>query len=1027
MIFFITFLVLMTKNAHFRGGWTSTPGVVRPNLRSMIYNKMALKIKPELLKEPSKVKDALLSAYVSLSPIEQRIYDSFGLGKKLQQLEPEEQWQAFLKLPYRRKRLRLAEGYDGGQPAQMLQPIISQPPPPDDDVQFRMASRVIKDEPDEFDFPFPPDEDMSPPPDDDDDDMPALESQSSSSSSSSSSSPPPDDGGDGGGDGGGPFPPSPGTGAIGLQAINQQQNIFNVEVPIRKRSPDPEPVVIYSGGGPSPPPPGPSAIGLQAISNRQNIFDVPVPVRRPRPDPVLISSSDRKDPPPPGAGAAALRVISQLPEGTIHVSYVQNRSPSPVIITEENGSPPSSPPPMANGTYSVPEAVADQIPSEMEVELLESEDLADVSVNNPEEVEREIQDELNRVPEIVERCEPEGCETVTFQSDKEKRCWILLSKLAEASRNQVLRIIRVYKKIISIMTEPDPDIQRLYVGNRRLYSREGEDITPNLNPAEQGTYIRDIILLISGAGVGGVVTYETLMWVLPRIMDAVVRCHEFLLTVPDLAEELMYSLADLIIKCLLALKVPIFYTGIVAGSYLGMFALVVGEYTLTQRIIITGTEVFSQRYPVITAIWFLPLETAAIFFKLLVVAPIKGVAALCIYTRPFWRKVLEAIIKGSRATLTTLLEMCSKIYLFLSSCDWKGNAGVIKNYFLGICLLALIFIAGKLLVKLRIPLRVGSSMPLFIIMSVVLSTVAMGSIIMLLDSGASEPIPQWQLIQQQQQQRQDEEGEIIFNLTDSARTAVANRRLVKEEVPNPLSFTYPVPIAVPVVKPEPESVVVFPPVPVVKPEPEPIYPGLRRRQPIMKPEPEPVVVFPPVPAELEGQQQLAKSESIARRFIRGVIRGTSAVGRGVIGLGRGIMDYLWRNDPDEARRVVEEPQRMNNAEQAIIETRLKDFDDFVMKVSKSVPNSSFFFTSANVQMIRNRIMRGETYGDAQYRANDDTYLRNMGLPPYVWFQDPQRGARWGRTIKTRAREFAPYLTPEEAAANTDLSNALYQF
>ena len=1012
----------MTKNARFCGGWTSTPGVVRPNLRSMIFNKMALKIKPDLLKEPSKVKDALLSAYVSLSPIEQRIYDSFGLGKKLQQLEPEEQWQAFLKLPYRRKRLRFAEGYDGGQPGQMLQPIISQPPlppsypviyqPPDDDVQFRMESLNVKDEPFDYPYiPFPPDEDMSPPPDDDDDDddMPALESQSSSSSYS----PPPDDdddGGGGGGGGGGPSPPPLGPGANGLQAINQQ-NIFNVEVPIRKRSPDPEPVVISSGDGPSPPPPGPGANGYHVISERQNIFDVPVPVRRPRPDPVLISSSDRKDPPPPpGAGAAALRVISQLPEGTIHVSYVQNRSPSPVIMTVENGSPPSSPPPMANGTYSVPEAVADQIPSEMVVELLESEDLADVSVNNPEEVEREIQEELNRAPEIVERCEPEGCETVTFQSDKEKRCWILLSKLAEASRNQVIRIIRVYKKIISIMTEPDPDIQRLYVGNRRLYSREREDITPNLNPAEQGTYIRDIILLISGAGVGGVVTYETLMWVLPKIIDAVVRCHEFLLTVPDLAEELMYSLADLIIKCLLALKVPIFYTGIVAGSYLGMFALVVGESALTQRFIITGTEVFSQRYPVLTAIWFLPLETAAIFFKLLVVAPIKGVASLCIYTRPFWRKVLEAIIKGSRATLTTLLEMCSKIYLFLSSCDWKGNAGVIKNFFLGICFLALMFIAGKLFVKLRIPLRVGSSMPLFIIMSVVLSTVAIGSIIMLLDSGASEPIPQWQLIQQQQ--RQDEEGEIIFNLTDSARTAVANRRLVKEEVPNPLSFTYPVPIAVPVVKPEPE--------------PEPLSSMLRRRG-WVNVKPEPAVVFPPVPAELEGQQQMAKNESIASRFIRGVRRGSSAVGRGVVGLGRGIMDYLWRNDPDEARRVVEEPQRMNNAEQAIIETRLRDFDDFVMKVRKSVPNSSFFFTSANVQMIRDRIMRGETYGDAQYRANDDTYLRNMGLPPYVWFQDPQRGARWGRTIKSRAREFAPYLTPEEAAANTNLSNALYQF
>ena len=118
-----------------KGGWCSTKGTVRPNLHSMIFNKMALKYMPSLIPNPKKTRKDLEHCYVCLTPMHQMIYDEFDVRTK-KKMSKKKKWKKFLRMRYKEPWLEYGNrkgmaSVPGPQPpAPGLQPPAPGPQPP---------------------------------------------------------------------------------------------------------------------------------------------------------------------------------------------------------------------------------------------------------------------------------------------------------------------------------------------------------------------------------------------------------------------------------------------------------------------------------------------------------------------------------------------------------------------------------------------------------------------------------------------------------------------------------------------------------------------------------------------------------------------------------------------------------------------------------------------------------------------------------------------------------------------------------
>ena len=90
-------------SSSFLGGWVSTAGTIKPNLKNMIFNKMALELNPSILKNPDQVRRELKENEPCLGPEELEIYYNFGV-KGVEKMSKEQKllyWKKFLALPYK--------------------------------------------------------------------------------------------------------------------------------------------------------------------------------------------------------------------------------------------------------------------------------------------------------------------------------------------------------------------------------------------------------------------------------------------------------------------------------------------------------------------------------------------------------------------------------------------------------------------------------------------------------------------------------------------------------------------------------------------------------------------------------------------------------------------------------------------------------------------------------------------------------------------------------------------------------------
>lgn len=99
-----------------KGGWLYRTGCVRPNLKSLIYHKMGLKLNPSMFRNPTQIAHEIERNIPFLDDQDLRIFENFNVKPSvLKKKGKKALWNEFLQLPYTRRKKQFGS-FSGAAP-----------------------------------------------------------------------------------------------------------------------------------------------------------------------------------------------------------------------------------------------------------------------------------------------------------------------------------------------------------------------------------------------------------------------------------------------------------------------------------------------------------------------------------------------------------------------------------------------------------------------------------------------------------------------------------------------------------------------------------------------------------------------------------------------------------------------------------------------------------------------------------------------------------------------------------------------